>query len=73
VMTAVMIVGTILAEISRPSCALVRKRIFPGKIELCVHLTRILLPAPNLLLCWRSGFGGAALAPAVSVSRHLDR
>ncbi len=46
VMTAVMIVGTILAEIFAPQ--FVRwfvKGFSPDKIELCVHLTRILLPA----------------------------
>jgi putative peptidoglycan lipid II flippase len=46
VMTAVMIVGTILAEIFTPQ--FVRwfvKGFSPDKIELCVHLTRILLPA----------------------------
>ena len=46
VMTAVMIVGTILTEIFAPQ--FVRwfvKGFTPDKIELCVHLTRILLPA----------------------------
>ena len=52
VMTAVMIVGTILTEIFAPQ--FVRWFVGPGrggkgfspdKIELCVHLTRILLPA----------------------------
>jgi putative peptidoglycan lipid II flippase len=46
VMTAVMIVGTILTEIFTPQ--FVRwfvKGFSPDKIELCVHLTRILLPA----------------------------
>src|ERR1017187_558310 len=46
VMTAVMIVGTIAAEIFAPQ--FVRwfvKGFSPDKIELCVHLTRILLPA----------------------------
>lgn len=46
VMTAVMIVGTILTEIFAPQ--FVRwfvKGFSPDKIELCVHLTRILLPA----------------------------
>ena len=46
VMTAVMIVGTILTEIFAPQ--FVRwfvKDFSPDKIELCVHLTRILLPA----------------------------
>lgn len=46
VMTTVMIVGTILTEIFAPQ--FVRwfvKGFSPEKIELCVHLTRILLPA----------------------------
>jgi putative peptidoglycan lipid II flippase len=46
VMTAVMIVGTIITEIFTPQ--FVRwfvKGFTPDKIELCVHLTRILLPA----------------------------
>jgi putative peptidoglycan lipid II flippase len=46
VMTAVMIVGTILTEIFAPQ--FVRwfvKGFSPGQIELCVFLTRILLPA----------------------------
>src|SRR5689334_18167658 len=46
VMTAVMIVGTILTEIFAPQ--FVRwfvKGFRPDQIELCVHLTRILLPA----------------------------
>jgi len=46
VMTAVMIVGTILTEIFAPQ--FVRwfvKGFSPDKIELCIHLTRILLPA----------------------------
>ncbi|HME36736.1 MAG TPA: murein biosynthesis integral membrane protein MurJ [Candidatus Sulfotelmatobacter sp.] len=46
VMTAVMIVGTILTEIFAPQ--FVRwfvKGFSPSQIELCVHLTRILLPA----------------------------
>lgn len=46
VMTAVMIVGTIVAEIFAPQ--FVRwfvKGFTPDKIELCTHLTRILLPA----------------------------
>jgi len=45
-MTAVLIVGTILTEIFAPQ--FVRwfvKGFTPAKIELCVHLTRILLPA----------------------------
>lgn len=46
VMTAVMIVGTILTEIFAPQ--FVRwfvKGFAPEQIDLCVHLTRILLPA----------------------------
>ena len=46
VMTTVMIVGTLLTEIFAPQ--FVRwfvKGFPPDKIELCVHLTRILLPA----------------------------
>jgi putative peptidoglycan lipid II flippase len=46
VMTAVMIVGTILTEIFTPQ--FVRwfvKGFSPDQIELCIHLTRILLPA----------------------------
>lgn len=46
VMTAVMILGTIAAEIFTPQ--FVRwfvKGFTPEKIELCIHLTRILLPA----------------------------
>jgi putative peptidoglycan lipid II flippase len=46
VMTAVMIIGTILTEIFAPQ--FVRwfvKGFSPQQIELCVHLTRILLPA----------------------------
>src|SRR5579863_4939209 len=46
VMTAVMISGTILSEIFAPQ--FVRwfvKGFTPEKVELCVHLTRILLPA----------------------------
>jgi putative peptidoglycan lipid II flippase len=46
VMTAVMLVGTILTEIFAPQ--FVRwfvKDFKPDQIELCVHLTRILLPA----------------------------
>src|ERR1700723_52375 len=46
VMTAVMIVGTILAEIFTPQfVGWFVKGFSPDKIELCVHLTRILLPA----------------------------
>jgi putative peptidoglycan lipid II flippase len=46
VMTAVMVVGTILTEIYTPE--FVRwfvKDFKPDQIELCIHLTRILLPA----------------------------
>jgi putative peptidoglycan lipid II flippase len=46
VMTAVMIVGTILTELFAPQ--FVRwfvKGFPPDKIDLCIHLTRILLPA----------------------------
>lgn len=46
VMTAVMIVGTVLTELFAPQ--FVRwfvKGFSPAQIELCVHLTRILLPA----------------------------
>ncbi len=46
VMTAVMLVGTVVAEIFAPQ--FVRwfvKGFSPDKIDLCVHLTRILLPA----------------------------
>ncbi len=46
VMTAVMIVGTIITEIFAPQ--FIRwfvKGFSPDKIDLCVHLTRILLPA----------------------------
>jgi putative peptidoglycan lipid II flippase len=46
VMTAVMLVGTVVAEIFTPE--FVRwfvKGFSPDKIDLCVHLTRILLPA----------------------------
>src|SRR5450631_3146362 len=46
VMTAVMLVGTVLTEIFAPQ--FVRwfvKDFKPDQIELCVHLTRILLPA----------------------------
>jgi putative peptidoglycan lipid II flippase len=46
VMTALMIVGTILTEIFTPQFV---RWMFPGfspeQVELCVHLTRILLPA----------------------------
>lgn len=46
VMTAVMIVGTIIAEIFTPQFLHWYVKDFtPDKIELCVHLTRILLPA----------------------------
>jgi len=46
VMTAVMIVGTILTEIFAPQFARwFVKGFSPQQIELCVHLTRILLPA----------------------------
>ena len=45
-MTAVLVVGTILTEIYAPQ--FVRwfvKGFSPDKIDLCIHLTRILLPA----------------------------
>jgi len=46
VMTAVMIVGTIVAEIFTPQfLAWFVKDFQPDQLELCVHLTRILLPA----------------------------
>src|SRR5690349_3452523 len=46
VMTAVMVVGTILAEIFTPQFLHWYVKDFtPDKIDLCVHLTRILLPA----------------------------
>jgi putative peptidoglycan lipid II flippase len=46
VMTAVMIVGTILTEVFTPQFVRWMFRGFsPGQVELCVHLTRILLPA----------------------------
>lgn len=46
VMTAVMVVGTILAEIFTPQFVGWMFRGFsPVQLELCVHLTRILLPA----------------------------
>ena len=38
------------------------------QMELCVHLTRILLPGADLLLCRRHRLGGAAVAADVSVS-----
>jgi putative peptidoglycan lipid II flippase len=46
VMTAVMIVGTIFAEIYTPQFLRWYVKDFkPGQIDLCIHLTRILLPA----------------------------
>ena len=46
VMTAVMIVGTILTEILAPQfVSWFVKGFSPQQIDLCVHLTRILLPA----------------------------
>ncbi|MBZ5681842.1 MAG: murein biosynthesis integral membrane protein MurJ [Acidobacteriia bacterium] len=46
VMTAVMVVGTILTEIFTPQFVRWMFRGFsPAQVELCVHLTRILLPA----------------------------
>ncbi len=46
VMTAVMVVGTILTEIFAPQfVGWFVKGFSPDKIALCVHLTRILLPA----------------------------
>jgi putative peptidoglycan lipid II flippase len=46
VMTAVMIAGTILTEIFAPQFVRWFVRGFsPDKVDLCVHLTRILLPA----------------------------
>jgi putative peptidoglycan lipid II flippase len=46
VMTVVMIVGTILAEIYTPQFLRWYVKDFkPGQIDLCIHLTRILLPA----------------------------
>ena len=46
VMTAVMIVGTIFAEIFTPQFLHWYVKDFtPDKIDLCIHLTRILLPA----------------------------
>jgi putative peptidoglycan lipid II flippase len=46
VMTAVMIVGTILTEVFAPQfVAWFVKDFKPDQIRLCVHLTRILLPA----------------------------
>ncbi len=46
VMTAVMIVGTIIAEIFTPQFVRWMFRGFsPGQVDLTVHLTRILLPA----------------------------
>jgi putative peptidoglycan lipid II flippase len=46
VMTAVMVVGTIFAEIFTPQFLRWYVKDFtPDKIELCAHLTRILLPA----------------------------
>src|SRR6201982_3510968 len=60
VMTAVMIVGTIATEIFAPQ--FVRwfvKGFSPDKIELCVHLTRILLPAQ--IFFYVGGVVGAGL------------
>ncbi|MFZ0732715.1 MAG: murein biosynthesis integral membrane protein MurJ [Candidatus Sulfotelmatobacter sp.] len=46
VMTAVMVVGTIAAEIFTPQfVGWFVKGFTPEKVELCIHLTRILLPA----------------------------
>src|SRR3981081_256004 len=46
VMTAVMIVGTIITEIFAPQFACWMFRGFsPEQLDLCIHLTRILLPA----------------------------
>jgi hypothetical protein len=68
VMTAVLGVGILLAEIFTPQ---ISHQLFPKfsseQMQLCVHLTRILLPAQ--LLRGRRGFGGIAFAPAVPVSR----
>src|SRR5437763_15456765 len=65
VMTAVMIVGTILTEIFAPQ--FVRwfvKGFTPDKIDLCVHLTRILLPAQ---ICFYVG----GVVSAVLLSHRL--
>src|SRR3954471_2981145 len=65
VMTTVMIVGTILTEIFAPQ--FVRwfvKGFPPDKIELCVHLTRILLPAQIF-------FYVGGVVSAVLLSRRL--
>src|SRR6476661_5065918 len=65
VMTAVMIVGTIATEIFAPQ--FVRwfvKGFSPDKIDLCVHLTRILLPAQIF-------FYVGGVVSAVLLSRRL--
>src|SRR5580765_5761628 len=61
VMTAVLLVGTVATEIFAPQ--FVRwfvKGFKPEQIELCIHLTRILLPAQIFFYV-----GGVAFAPAV--------
>ena len=70
VMTAVLGVGILLAEIFTPQ---ISRQLFPKfspeQMQLCVHLTRILLAGTAVLLCGRRGFGGVAFAAAVPVSR----
>jgi putative peptidoglycan lipid II flippase len=74
VMTAVMVVGTIVTEIWAPQFV---RWMFGGfsneQIELCVHLTRILLPAQIFFYVGGVVSAVSAVASTVSFSRRLDR
>ncbi len=66
IMTVVTLAGTILVEIFTPQ---LERLIFPKftaeQLELCVYLTRILLPGPDFFLCRGNRLCGAVLAPNV--------
>jgi len=69
VMTTVLIVGTVIAEIFTPQFARWDVSwIHAEQMQLCVRLTRILLPAQIFFYGGRRRLRGAALAPVVSVS-----
>ena len=68
VMTMVMIVGTILTEIYAPAIrALVRERVLAGADRAVRSPHAHPSAGADFLLCRWSGFGGVAVAPAVSV------
>ena len=74
VMTTVLIAGTLVAEIFTPQFAGWMFHGFtPEQMQLCIHLTRILLPAQIFFYVGGVVSAVLALAPSILCSRHSAR